>query len=211
MIRWALRGLLIYVLSMAVISVSALRYADPIEAVPEGRVAEVMVLLGGGMERDGRIGSESESRARFAAALYAKGLAPEIIVTGGNSRRHHRSVAQAMAEVMIEAGVPSSAIRIEGQSLSTIQNALMSRPMADGRAILLVTEGTHMARSVLTFWWAGYDIASLRATSGMEGLYDRIGVGREALAWGFNITRVVGWHILGLFGWTDADRMALMA
>nr|WP_246413762.1 YdcF family protein [Rubricella aquisinus] len=170
-----------------------------------------MVVLSAGLRPDGTIDAESGSRARYAAALFRQGAAPQVIVTGGTSRGHPLSTAQRMADVMVAEGVPVDAITVEGASLSTLQNALFSKPLAGGRRILLVTEGTHMARSVLTFRWAGYDIAATAASPPPQGWSLLKRLTREGAAWGFNIARMALWYALGALGWSEEARVPITA
>ena len=90
-----------------------------------------------------------QARARHAARLYHRELAPYIIPTGGFTGPPP-SEAGAMAQIMREDGVPASAIVLEEQARSTVQNIQLSRAIMQERGwrtAILVTEPHHIKRA----------------------------------------------------------------
>jgi len=92
-----------------------------------------------------------QARARHAADLYAHGLAPHIIPTGGLTGPPP-SEAAAMAGMLQAEGVPTAAITLEERAHDTIQNILYSQAImqANGwRTAILVSEPNHIKRAAL--------------------------------------------------------------
>lgn len=137
--------------------------ARPAEALPR---ADVIVVLGGGLvPRDTRHPypdmNEAADRLWHAARLHAAGRAPRILLSGGRVwDSGPQSEADAMAELLIDLGVPATAILIEGDSRNTRENAVQTAAMLardDLERVLLVTSATHMTRALATFRKAGVD------------------------------------------------------
>lgn len=133
--------------------------------------AEAIVVLGGATKsasppRPAVDLSEEGDRVFYAAQLYHKSLAPIIIVSGGriNWRGGGASESADMAAILIQLGVPSSAIIQEPDSLNTYENAVNVQKILNTRGIsriLLVTSAMHMPRSLLIFKHQG--IAAIAA------------------------------------------------
>ena len=122
----------------------------PIVAAEAQPNADAIVLLGGGIScqtegfptPDLKQGAD---RAWYAARLYNAGKAPIIIPSNIN--------AETCDNVLLmDLGVPSSAIRLESAARNTEENAkFVSKMLGDGKRILLVTSAWHMRRSILMF------------------------------------------------------------
>ena len=153
-------------LTAAAVAGSALWLA---RAAPPPQPAAAIVVLSGGMTRDNRLGDDTAARVRAGVALWQAGLAPRIHFTGASSRRFGRPDAGAqMRQLAVELGVPPAAASAETRSRSTLQNALLSRPVLGplaGRPVILVSDGYHLARSWASFRWAGYPEVGLAAAS----------------------------------------------
>jgi uncharacterized SAM-binding protein YcdF (DUF218 family) len=152
----------------------------------EAERADVLIVLGSGLRRDGSPGDALWRRSIWAAETWAKGLAPVILCTGGQSEGQRRSEAAACKAVLIENGVPASAIYLEEQSRSTEENAIHSKAiMAQNgwQNALLVTDAFHMLRAHWIF--DSYDIAHyanpVPANRVRRGWYTWL-LGREVVA-----------------------------
>lgn len=102
--------------------------------------------------------SKAADRVWFSARLWKAGKAPFILASGGADEAiYSESEARSMQRLLLDLGVPPSAIALEEQSRDTIENAhhsaailaSMVRPRrGDGAGeILLVTSASHMARA----------------------------------------------------------------
>jgi uncharacterized SAM-binding protein YcdF (DUF218 family) len=128
------------------------------EELPE---AEAIILLGGSTRvptppRNTVEITEAGDRVLYAAHLYKEGKAPLIIATGGRITWLDNAPPEAdsMKNLLIEIGVPESAIIEETQALNTYENALYTKKILEQRGIkqsLLVTSASHMPRSLRVF------------------------------------------------------------
>ena len=144
----------------------ALRY--PPFAARDAPAADAIVVLGGAVagarvpERPSLSLGTASTRVWYAAALFRSGKAARILVAAGNKPEqvHEQVEADAVAEVLVQLGVPASALVLERGSRTTRENAANSLPLLDqmgARRILLVTSADHMPRAVATFAhvWGG--------------------------------------------------------
>ena len=140
----------------------------PPPAMLEIPASQCIVLLGGSVSpafppRVDIHMSDAIDRVRKAAQLQRLGKGRMIIVAAGNQPwlQFAQTEAQATGVLLLEWGVPASAIVLEGASRNTRENALNSAILLgqhDCGTPLLVTSAAHMARSVATFKQAGVDV-----------------------------------------------------
>ena len=171
--KWR-RGLLIVVLIILFLSSNrwvssslarSLEWRDlPPEEMPN---AAVIVVLGGGTESADypRPMSEINSagdRVIYAARLYQEGIAPHILVSGGNvgfSTSRGTTPAEEMTELLSLMGVPENAIWQQPDSQNTHEDALYSAEILmekDIVEIILVTSAIHMPRAKALFEHHGF-------------------------------------------------------
>jgi uncharacterized SAM-binding protein YcdF (DUF218 family) len=120
----------------------------------EPEQADVIIVLGSGLRRNGQPGDALYRRSVWAAQLYAQGYAPQMICTGGTGEGQPRSEAEACREVLMDQGVPAAVITLEDRSGSTHENAIYSRQImiASGwETAVLVTDSFHMLRADWVF------------------------------------------------------------
>ena len=99
----------------------------PVNAHPQVDV----ILVFGGVMRSERSGhpypdlGPSADRVWHAARLYHAGRAPKVILSGGNNDWENdlHSQARAMAQFLVDLGVPASDIVLEERSRNTYENA----------------------------------------------------------------------------------------
>lgn len=92
-------------------------------------------------------------REKEAARLWREGLAPVIIVSGGQIA-WETIAARVMERHLLDLGIPADAIRVEGESSSTAENALLTLPVAEAlgaRTVVVVTSNYHVRRARLAF------------------------------------------------------------
>lgn len=131
--------------------------------------ANAIVVLGGTVQpaisprTHVELGQAGE-RVMEGFRLYKAGMAPVIVATGGGIdfiSRDHRE-GDDIKTLLMELGVPSSAILAESESRNTHENALKTRTIFDqyaiGKTIVLVTSAMHMPRSVSVFTKAGFTV-----------------------------------------------------
>lgn len=67
-------------------------------------------------------GGKRLERAERAASLYKAGLAPRILITGGDKRDIGVCEAERLKEHAVALGVPAEAITVECESVNTMEN-----------------------------------------------------------------------------------------
>lgn len=185
---------------------------------PDPAPADIIIVLGGDMTGANDLGPQTRGRVRKSVELYKKGLAPCIHFTGGIPDMGRPGAGTQMADLAMSLGVPASAIAHEDMSRSTIQNALFSRdilgPEADG-SVLLVSDGYHLARSWVSFRWAGYEGPITLVASSPFGIQPRQrqarDLAREVLAWWFNLARVATYEVLDKIEGPDPERVQMLS
>jgi len=134
-----------------VLSVIIVAYGE----TDHGQPADVIVVLGAGLRRDGTRGSALTRRATHAVILYEQGYADNIICSGGfPSQFIVRSEADACRELLVERGVPADAITLEEQSRSTEENAVYSKVIMEERGwqtAIVVSDPFHVFRADIIF------------------------------------------------------------
>jgi uncharacterized SAM-binding protein YcdF (DUF218 family) len=132
--------------------------AESMDSIPK---ADVIVLLGGALSPPVRGGppypnmAAAADRVWHAARLYHAKKAPLILASGGSdSNLSTESEAEAMRTLLVDFGVPASAIILEARSRTTKQNAQFSAEILRARklqSVLLVTSALHMRRALNDF------------------------------------------------------------
>jgi uncharacterized SAM-binding protein YcdF (DUF218 family) len=114
---------------------------------------EVLIVLASDGDA-GLIGEFSYWRAVYAASAWREGGWKEMIISGG------AGTADSMRDFVVSQGVPASAVRLEGRSVSTRENALFTAALlaSDGRRKVLLTSDYHVFRAVRAFRKAGLDL-----------------------------------------------------
>ena len=124
----------------------------PLRVHHREQTADAIVILGAKLRADGSPTGVLEERIRAGVALWRRGLAPVICVTGGG--RPGRVEADVMAERARDLGVPHSALRSERMSRNTAENArFCARLLAQEgrRKVWLVTQPFHSRRAAFLF------------------------------------------------------------
>ncbi len=123
---------------LMLLAVAAFLFPQQVLCVDSGPVlADVLIIPGGG-------GGERVTRA---VELYRQGCAPRIIVSGKGDCQGHRAL-------LVAAGVPRDAITLEGDSVSTKQNAEFTARLLRGTGVkraIIVTSWYHSRRALCTF------------------------------------------------------------
>jgi uncharacterized SAM-binding protein YcdF (DUF218 family) len=120
------------------------------EADPRRRPADAIVVLGAA-HHGGQPSGVFAARLDHAAGLFAEGVAPRVIVTGGKVQGDAFTEADVARAYLRSRGVPETAILEENRSRDTVESltnvaALMARAGID--AAVLVSDRTHMLRAL---------------------------------------------------------------
>jgi len=202
-------ALLIFIPSFAFLE----NLTEPEEFPP----ADVIMVFGAGMDEDGYLHPSSVLRVEKAVALYRRGAAPAIHMSGGKASEDGPAAGDQMRDLAVQLGVASDVITSETRSLSTLQNALFSLPELPQKGrIIAVSEGFHLPRVWMSLHWAAlnnghrFDVAvansePFRSYSPNLDWPQVSMVWREALATGFNALRAAAWQVGGMIGAENRD------
>jgi uncharacterized SAM-binding protein YcdF (DUF218 family)/lysophospholipase L1-like esterase len=137
------------------------RFLAPMLLDDSSAQADAIVVLGAGVIGDCVPNLNGMRRVLLGAKLFRDGRAPLLVVTGGRGGDHHCPVAEAMAPLARDAGVPTDKILLERQSRSTHENGERTAPLLRERKvrrILLVTDRLHMRRAAGVFRHLGFEV-----------------------------------------------------
>jgi len=118
--------------------------------VDETRPVDAIVVMGAA-QYDGRPSAVLASRLDHAVRLYAEGVAPVLIVTGGRREGDRTTEAATARAYAVAHGVPDVAILDEDHGRSTLESleAVTGILRARGlRSALFVSDRTHMLRVI---------------------------------------------------------------
>lgn len=160
--------LMLWVASMPIVAdhlLGRLEQQYPPVAMNDIPASECIVVLGGAVEpvRAPRVDVElnaAADRVYKAAGLYVAGRGGFVIAAGGNQpwSPYQQSEAEAIRQLLMEWGVPDSAIMLDRVSRNTRENVVNTWEIIQKRQCttpLLVTSAAHMARSVASFEMVG--------------------------------------------------------
>jgi uncharacterized SAM-binding protein YcdF (DUF218 family) len=124
--------------------------------------ADAIVVLGSGppVDKEGRPTAELTRRVEKGVELYRQGLAPVLIMTGGNTYRDYYE-SEVMKQVAVAKGVPAQAVLEERKSLNTIGNARYSAALVrarGGKSVIIVSSPFHLKRAKKLFEATGLEI-----------------------------------------------------
>jgi len=164
--------LVLYILSCPAFShwlVGTLEEKNPDRGVLLTASAQAIVVLGGALRLPDHVHpligiTNSSDRVLLASRLYRAGKAPLVVVSGGDNplvaQRGSLHEADAMRDLLVEWGVPATAILVEGGSTNTHENALFTCAILAPKKvnhILLVTSAMHMPRAQASFQKVGFN------------------------------------------------------
>jgi uncharacterized SAM-binding protein YcdF (DUF218 family) len=111
------------------------------------RPAHAIVVLGAA-QWDGKPSPVLKARVDHAVNLWRRGLAPTLVMTGGQGVGDTTSEAAVERRYAMSQGVPGHAIRVEMAGRSTAQSLRNVAEMmgTDAREVILVSDPFHMLR-----------------------------------------------------------------
>ena len=147
----------------------------------------IVVLATGGVDDSVALSTASLRRTVYAVALYRRGLAPLLVLSGSPSEADER------AEIAGKLGVSRAAVLTESRARTTREEALLLRERLqplDVRRVLLVAELIDMPRARGAFERVGFTVLSAPLDPGAVSDPDsRLALLREMLkewlAWGY--------------------------
>ena len=111
---------------------------------------DVIFVLGAAVKEGCSLNVFGLRRVILAARLYHSGRAPLVLISGGRQRDMPCAVADVMAELAVDLGVPRSRVLVETASGNTCENAAFSDPILrslNAGRLVVVTDRLHMRRA----------------------------------------------------------------
>lgn len=126
------------------------------------RPADAIVVLGYGppVDQEGQPSDELKRRVDKGVELFKAGLAPVLIMTGGNTYKDYYESA-VMKELAVKQGVPAEAVVEEREAMDTIGNARYSARIIrerGGKSAIIVSSPYHLKRAKKLFDAAGLEV-----------------------------------------------------
>lgn len=113
------------------------------------QAADLIVVLGNAVDREGRPSPRLRARLDAAVAAYRQGLAPRVLVSGGVGA-DGRDEAAAMARYLVDQGVAPAAVLQDPHGRDTFETARDTAALLGGRGrVLVATQWFHVPRTVL--------------------------------------------------------------
>ena len=120
------------------------------KAYPSGMEKPFAIVLGAGVWPGGVPSPALRRRAEKAADLYLVGAVSGIVATGAVGR-NPPSEARAIRDLVVDRGVPGSAVILEEDSTTTLENLINARALLpDGARAVIVSDLWHLPRARLT-------------------------------------------------------------
>lgn len=149
-----------------------LYHIDRFGRVDHAQNADVIIVLGAGLDQFGQPTASLVARAIHAASLYQIGFADKVLCSGGVTRNSFPSEATICAQILENAGLPRSAVELEEKSRSTQENAIKSIQWMSERSVrtaIVVSSSYHLWRASWLFRRLGYDVNTSPAPVGYLG------------------------------------------
>ncbi|MCU1396011.1 MAG: hypothetical protein JWM34_4439 [Ilumatobacteraceae bacterium] len=163
----------------------------------QARHTDAIIVLGAA-QYDGRPSPQLQARLDHVVELWDEGLAPLVIVTGGNQPGDRFTEASASAKYLEEHGVDANAIREEDQGHSSWQslaNAAVILRAQGAHSVMLVSDPFHSLRIRLMAQELGFTAyVSPTRTSPVRGALAFEKEMKEAA--GISVGRIIGFDRL---------------
>lgn len=159
--------------------------------------ADAIVVLGAA-QYDGRPSPQLAARLDHAVELWNRGVAPVVMVTGGNRPGDRFTEAEASENYLVDRGVPASAIMREDDGTTTFESLDAAARLLHEAGIdevVLVTDPYHSLRSRLIAEEVGLDASTSPTPSSVVDGWSEL---RRDLyeAGGVAVGRVIGFDRL---------------
>lgn len=148
--------------------------------------ADVIIVLGAGINMQGIPSSTLQYRLDRALQLYYEGYAPQVIVTGAQGDDEPLPEAVVMKRVLVMGGIPEEAVHIEADSYNTRENLANAKVIMDANGMetaLVVTSDYHLWRALHLAEDLGIPASGAGAKNAALPYYRARNYVRETLSW----------------------------
>jgi SanA protein len=141
---------------------SAWRFGASIFPEASAPPAPVAIVFGAGLQRNGQPTLVLRDRVQTAARLYQAGKVQKLLLSGDN-RFEYYNEPQAMFEYGLSLGVPEPAMVLDYAGRRTYDTCLRARQIFGVTEAVLVTQGYHLDRALLTCAALGLNVRGVAA------------------------------------------------
>ncbi len=116
--------------------------------------ADVIVVLGNKVNKDGSLSNRLKSRVEKAIELYNKNISKTIIVSGGIDKESKINEAICMKDYLVKNGIPEQDIIVDEYGTDTYKTAENSKLIMEKnnfKSVIVVSQYFHITRSKLAF------------------------------------------------------------
>ena len=120
--------------------------------------ADIAVILGNKVNKDGTLSEWLEKRLECGLNLYQNGLIKKIIVSGGLGKEGFYE-GDKMKEYLIKKNVPDSLIVVDNygnNTLATVNNTIKLKDSLNFESIIVVSQYFHLTRTKMLFKKQGF-------------------------------------------------------
>ncbi|MBI5671010.1 MAG: YdcF family protein [Chloroflexi bacterium] len=147
------------------------------EDVPERPVA---LVFGAQVYRSGRLSAMLADRVAVGARLYHAGKVQALLLTGDNHLETYNE-PEAMRRYALELGVPADALVLDYAGFRTYDSCYRARDIFKVNSAILVTQGFHLDRALLTCGGLGLDVVGVAADFVRPSGYSAVSLFRSQL------------------------------
>lgn len=146
-----------------------IRSARRIWTVADAPRADVALVLGAGVRRDGKPSRILQGRLTVAHELYDAGKVRRILVSGSPESRGH-SEPVAMRDFLLSRGVPGTDLTIDESGVDTWRSCIGAVERFGLRELTVVTSTFHLRRAIALCRRAGIDAHGVGHDAAADGL-----------------------------------------
>ncbi len=148
--------MVLFSISVVYVSVSFLVfmiYTLFLQIIPKKKDFDYIIIHGAGLLQGNRVSKLLSDRIDKALEVYRRDPTPPILIpSGGQGANETESEARAMADYLLEKGIPEDKIILEDQSTTTYENLTNSKKIIEGKGkqayTALVTSNYHVYRAM---------------------------------------------------------------
>ncbi len=216
-IRWLKWPVILFSLCFLTVAVAMLLKSADMQdrfgadrGIPEP--VDVAIVLGGGTKPDLILDFATRHRVRMGAFHLDAGNATWLIMTGGPMGKTDVTAASVMRDFAVEAGANGDRILLEEHARTTFENLRLAFEMMDARGLTtfaIVSDDYHLARARELARFMGREPSGLGAARSFHFAPRAMQITitlRETAAWGYNLYKAAAWWVLGMFGYSEAER-----
>lgn len=184
--RWWFYPLALLVLALLVEAGLLIGMAAMADRLDDPTPADVIIVLGAGINRYGVPSTTLVNRLDHALALYEAGYAHRFLVTGGQGEDEPEPEANVMRQYLVRRGVPEWAIVSETNALNTKENLLNAKALmtlSGMKTAIVVTSDYHLWRAMQVAEDVGIAASGAAAQNDPRAYYALRNSVRETLSW----------------------------